>query len=250
MLPRSQRTLQALILAGLGLFLIERLWSGTLAWYVSARLNLLVLGAAVGFLTLARAVLPALRPASEVGRVGEAAAAPGPHRVPAWRLWLVALPVILALLVPAHPLGSRALANRGLNVLVPGVGGRGLSGPSAELPPETRTVLDWVRAFEAAEDPGVFSGQPADVVGFVYQDPALPAGQFIVSRFAFPCCAAGAMGVGMLVRWSNAEALEANTWVRVRGRVEPGVYDGQLIPVVAASDVHGVDEPQQPYLWP
>jgi uncharacterized repeat protein (TIGR03943 family) len=250
MMPRSQRTLQALILAGLGLLLIEKLWSGTLTWYVSARLTLLVLPAAVGFLTLARTVLPAVRPAIDVRRAAEQEAAREPERLPTWRLLLVALPVIMALLVPAHPLGSRALASRGVNALVPGVAALGPSAPSAALPPQNRTVLDWVRAFAAAEDPGVFDGQPADVVGFVYHDPALAVGEFIVSRFALPCCAAGAMGVGLLVRWPNAAGLEGNAWVRVRGPVEPGVFNGRLIPVIAASGVEGVDEPAQPYLVP
>jgi putative membrane protein len=250
MMPRSQRALQALILAGLGLLLIEKLWSGTLTWYVSARLTVLVLPAAVGFLTLARTVLPAVRPTPELRRAAEQEVVPERHRLPTWRLLLVALPVIMALLVPAHSLGSRALASRGVNVLVPGVAAPGPGTPPAALPPQNRTVLDWVRAFEAAEDPGVFDGQPADVVGFVYHDPALAAGELIVSRFALPCCVAGAMGVGLLVRWPNAAALEGNAWVRVRGPVEPGVFNSQLIPVIAASGVEGVDEPQQPYLVP
>jgi putative membrane protein len=257
MLPRTQRTLQALILAGLGLFLLQKAWAGTLYWYINDRFLALVLGAAIGFLILARSVLPPWRAAA-----GAADNHPGgddhacnhqtdhDHQaVPAWRLWMVALPIVLGLLIPARPLGSRALANKGLNLGAPLAAG-GASDSRVTLPPAERTILDWVRAFNYPTDPGFFTGEPADVIGFVYHDAALGDDEFIISRFSVTCCAADAAGVGLLVQWPHAATLEADAWVRVRGPVQPGTYNDRPIPVVTAETVEGISPPTQPYLYP
>jgi uncharacterized repeat protein (TIGR03943 family) len=290
-----------LILAGLGLFLLHKIWSGTLHWYLAERFTPLVLLAAVGFLALARSVLPGPSPGSRdlfgmgVGRpfmsrgghpfrtaasagkgrgyensnqvicqstragMGpdqdprEEHAGPehGPDRGSAagWGLALLATPLILGLVLPARPLGSGAIADRGINISVPLAAG-GAAPVELGLAPADRNVLDWVRAFNHAEDPAVFAGQAADVAGFVYHDPRLAAGQFLVSRFAMSCCSADAMAVGMLVSWPGAEALESDAWVRVRGPVAVGTFAGRPIPVVAAEALEGVEPPAQPYLYP
>ena len=259
MLPRTQRALQALILAGLGLFLLHKLWSGTLYWYINERFFALVLAAAIGFLILARTVLPPWRAAPAAVHPGQAPHLHGgdqrphdhahDHAAPAWRLWVVALPLLLGLLIPARPLGSSALANKGLNAGAPLAAASG-AGAEVSLAPADRSVLDGVRAFNYAADPAVYTGQPADVIGFVYHDSALGAGEFMVSRFTVTCCAADATGIGLRVQWPEAALLEGNAWVRVRGPVQPGIYAGRPIPVIAAESVEGVTPPQQPYLYP
>jgi uncharacterized repeat protein (TIGR03943 family) len=235
MTPGTQRALQALLLAGLGVSLLYRLWSGTLLLFVHGRLALVVLATAVALLALARvAATPAAQPPAD-----------RPEPASAWCLWLVALPLIIGLLVPAHPLGASALATRGLNLAVPPAATAVLS-----VSPTERTVLDWVRVQRAADDPNALSGQPADVIGFVYHDQHLGADEFIVSRFALLCCAADAIGLGLLVRWPAAAGLPTNAWVRVRGPVQLGAFGGQTIPVINATGVDGIDEPQWPYLYP
>lgn len=251
---RTQRALQALILAGLGVFLLHKLWSGTLYWYINDRFFGLVLGAALGFLLLARTLLPAWSAApAHVHANGEAHDHPEDHdhshAAPAWRLWIVALPLILGLFVPARPLGSSALVNKGLNTNAPIAAADGAAN-QVTLLPEARTVLDWVRAFNYADDPGVYTGERADVIGFVYHDSSLGDGEFMVSRFTVTCCAADATGIGLRVQWPNAAALEGNAWVRVRGPVQPSVYAGRPIPLVVAESVEGVEPPAQPYLYP
>jgi uncharacterized repeat protein (TIGR03943 family) len=261
MSPRLQRSLQSLVLAALGLFLLQKLWSGTLFWYINQRFALLVLLAAMAFLALARVVLPAPRaPAAATGKAG----APGPAHdhtphpadddahggaARVWGLLLVALPVIVGVLVPARPLGSRAVANKGINITAPLTAGATAPVQRA-LAPTDRTVLDWVRAFNAAGDPQTFAGEPADVVGWVYHDARLPADQFLVSRFAVTCCAADAVAVGVLVRWPGAARLDNDAWVRVTGPVEVDLFAGRATPLVTAAGVEGVAAPAQPYLYP
>ncbi len=251
MTRRLQRSLQALILAGLGLFLLQKLWSGSLYWYINERFFALVLAAAIGFLILARTVAPAWRSTGATNAKDARTHAEGEghaHGAPAWRLWVVALPLLLGLLVPARPLGSSAIANKGLNTSAP-LAAAGAP-EQVTVAPAERSVLDWVRAFNYAEDLSVFAGEPADVIGFVYHDSSLGAGEFMISRFTVTCCAADATAIGMRVQWPAADALEGNAWVRVRGVVQAGAYAGRPIPVIMAESVEGVTTPRQPYLSP
>jgi uncharacterized repeat protein (TIGR03943 family) len=255
---RTQRSLQALILAGLGLFLLHKIWSGTLFWYINDRFLVLVLAAAIGFLALARIVMPKREPGGGPSKTDE-----HPHEDEGhnhdhgaegsagagWGLVLVATPLVLGLALPARPLGSSAIANRGINTTAPLTAGSAAP-VQLDLASTERNVLDWVRAFNYAEDPAEFAGQEADVIGFVYHDDRVADGHFLVSRFAVTCCSADATAIGMLVSWPEAEALEPNTWVRVRGPVAVGTFAGRPIPLVAAAALEGVEPPAQPYLYP
>lgn len=118
------------------------------------------------------------------------------------------------------------------------------------LAPEARTVLDWLRAFDVAADPTQLDGAPADVIGFVYHDPRLEAGQFLVARFTVSCCVADAFVLGVAVDWPRADELESNGWVRVRGPIYASTVDGQMLPRIAAEQVESVPMPEQPYLYP
>ena len=253
---RTYRALQAVLLAGLGLFMLQKLWTGTLYWYINQRFWLLILLAAVGFLVLARVVLPGRggpEASSDHQHDDEHAHATGHdhyHGTPrAWGLLFLAIPLLLAVIIPARPLGSSAISNRGINTGAPLTVGGGTP-TQLDLAPTDRNVLDWVRAFNYSGDPQTYAGQPADVVGFVYHDDQLGADVFLVSRFAVTCCSADAMAIGLLVRWPEAASLESNAWVRVRGPVEVGSLRGNPTPLVAAASLEGVEAPAQPYLYP
>lgn len=256
MSPRTYRTLQALILAALGAFLLEKIWSGTLFWYISNRFLLLTLLAALGFLVLAQTILPKRKPAtaSEADH-DHTEGDPHDHNhnheggQPVWGLVIVALPMLLGLIVPAKPLGASAIANKGVNTSAPVVAASSQS-TSLNLAPEDRNILDWIRLYSNSADTTTLKGQPADVIGFVYQDSRLGEGQFLVGRFTISCCVADALAIGMAVRWPEAQALPANSWVRVKGPVEAATIDGQHMPLIVAETIESVPEPSQPYLYP
>lgn len=253
MSSRPYPLLQTLLMAGLGLFLAEKIWSGAIFFYINERfLPLIVFGAAAALALAAGAAWRWRRPAAEhVHAPGEAGHVHAPARLPVWTVALVALPLLLGVLVPARPLGASALARQGLNTAGSSVpaGGAGAA-VRLDLAPQDRTILDWARAFNYAETPAQFDGQLADVVGFVYHNPVLPAGQFMVSRFIVTCCAADASGVALLVAWPEAAALAENAWVRVRGPVRAAELNGQPIPLILAETVEPTDQPEHPYMYP
>ena len=258
MTTRLHRSLQALLLMLLGLFIGSRLWSGQITWYINTRFLPLTLLGTVGLLVLARA-LYVEREQSPDGLHDNAlghAHADGvgePHGPPAgatpWGLLVFLLPLVIGLVVPHRPLGSEALANRGLSAIAPMRAGGSDQPLQLALAPTERTILDWIRAFNLAEDPSAEEGLPADVVGFAYHDPRLPAGQVLLGRFALTCCVADAMAIGLIVEGDDLGQMVDNAWYRVQGPIYLTSLDGQPIPLIRAEQVQEVPMPEQPYLY-
>jgi uncharacterized repeat protein (TIGR03943 family) len=165
-------------------------------------------------------------------------------------LVIVALPVLLGLIIPAKPLGSAAVANRGVNTSAPLVASGSTQATTLDMAPEERNVLDWVRAFNYSSDPQTFVGQPADVIGFVYHDRRLTGTQFLTGRFAVNCCVADAMAIGVVTEWPDSKALADNSWVRVRGAINVTEVEGRPTPLIVAESIEPVPPPELPYLFP
>ena len=243
---RAYRTFQALILGGLGIFLLAKIGDGRILLYINQRFVILSLAAAVALLFLAQAVMRA-RPSLNETR-DETPQVQGPDRRAA--LWILALPLVVGLLVPQRALGASAASIRGIRA------GSSLTanmndGESAiAIPERERSILDWTRVFAAVPDVPSLAGQVVDVTGFVYHDPREAAGHFYVARFSVTCCVADAAAIGLDTTWPLEAALEENTWVRVRGKIALQTINGHAQPIVAATSVDDVQAPEQPYLFP
>ncbi|QYK51419.1 MAG: TIGR03943 family protein [Anaerolineales bacterium] len=247
MSERTHKILQAVILFGLSAFLFYKIVSGTLYFYINARFTwLVVLGGAV-FLGLAFFAWP--RKSASHAHEHEDHDHGHAHSRSVWPLTILSIPLALGFLVPSRPLDSSALDTRGLttNALM-SVGGQ--TAVQLDQPSDQRNVLDWVRAFNFAADPVIYEGEPADVIGFVYQDPRLPEGQFLVGRFAVSCCAADAFAIGMIVQSDEAHQWAANQWVHVNGTIQVSHLDGVAVPLIVAESIKEVSIPPQPYLFP
>jgi uncharacterized repeat protein (TIGR03943 family) len=259
---KTYRITQAVIMVALGLFLAEKIWSGALFWYINDRFLPLIVFSVVAAVALALGAWPRKDSGLDAPHDHDHHHADHEHahehapegdrkaNVPLWGALILALPVLLGVLVPARPLGASAIDNKGLNTSAPLSVGASGQPAKLDIAPQDRTVLDWVRAFNYADDPEVFNQQPADVIGFVYRDDRLPAGHFMVSRFIVTCCAADASGVGMIVHWPNNASPADNTWVRVRGPVTATAFNGKPAPLVEASSVEVVPQPDRPYMYP
>ncbi len=161
-----------------------------------------------------------------------------------WALLLTGLPLILAVTVPSRPLGVEAVSG-GVSLEPIGVA----SVTSYELTPEQRNVLDWLREYARVENPAELDGLPVDVVAFVYREPGMTDTQFMAARFTVSCCVADAFAVGLPVDYENAPSLSEGAWVRVRGTLQAGTFDGEHIPVIQPVSVEPVDQPDTPYLF-
>ncbi len=276
MSQRLYRALQSLVLVLLGLFLFNRLIDGSLFWYINTRFLPLTLVGSIGLIWLARTLLVELQRESGEdghGTADQTSPAHGHQRAQRYRpdgehtahnppwpahahgrhspaaLLMLAIPVLLGVLVPARPLGASAIANKGLSTMAPLRVASADSPLQMELAPTERSVLDWLRAFNQVDDPSRYAGQPAELIGFVYHDPRLPAEQFLLGRFTLTCCVADAAAIGVIVNWPQAAELPTNGWVRVTGTVQVGQLDGSRIPLVLAASIEAVPQPAQPYLY-
>ena len=240
------------ILLGLGVYLLLKIFSGTLYYYINQRFLWLVALGAVAFLILALVSWrhPLAHEHSHAEHHAEDHNPGSATRANRWNLFILAIPLLLGFLVPSKPLDSSALASRGLttNALL-GAGGQ-KSGVQLDAPSDQRTILDWIRAFNFASDPSVYAGEQADLIGFVYHDDRLASDQFLVGRFAVSCCVADAFAIGLIVESSDAANWASNKWVHVVGEIQVGSLDGQPFPLILASSIKEVPVPPQPYLFP
>jgi uncharacterized repeat protein (TIGR03943 family) len=171
------------------------------------------------------------------------------HAPAAINLWIMLIPLLIGLLIPAKPLDASAVSAKGLTTSSPIISSDS-SARIFETPSEQRNVLDWVKLFYFEKELSAYIGQQASVVGFVYFDQSLPEGQFFVSRFILSCCAADGYAVGMIVEWPPADTLEQDVWVQVKGPVDSISTENGVNPIIRAESVERVSQPDQPYLYP
>jgi uncharacterized repeat protein (TIGR03943 family) len=159
-------------------------------------------------------------------------------------LAVVAIPLVLGTLIPSQPLGSAAV-NGDISLNAPSV-----TATTFTTDPLEWNVLDWLRAFNSSGDLESFNGKQADVIGFVYREATFGDEEFMVARFAVSCCVADASALGLPVVWEGAGDFRQDTWVRVQGTFEVGEFRGDTVPMLQATSVEAVTQPEHPYLYP
>jgi putative membrane protein len=254
---RDQRLLQFLVLGGLGLFILGKYVTGNLVWYINKRYMPLSIIAILGFLGMAAATILSLRRSAQHPHEHDhdhdhnhdQSPESAPLLASIGGIVILSIPLIVGIAIPAKPLSASAVDNKGISANAPmSAGGAGQS--EVNKAPEKRTVLDWIKIFNYQTDISPFLGQNADVIGFVYHDPRLPSGHFLVSRFAITCCVADATAIGMAVQSDMTEKLTDNTWIEVKGSVQSITVDGHPVPLILADSIQTVKQPDQPYLFP
>jgi putative membrane protein len=247
MSTRRYRLFQAVIFLGLFLFLIAKILNTQLLWYINKRFIILT---EIGIVLL---LILAVRLFSETRFVRK------PHqdeehdqhgdKPASINLWILSIPLLVGVLIPAKPLDSTAVSAKGLTTTSALISSNSSSHPF-ETESEQRNILDWVKLFYFENDLTPYTGQKASVIGFVYFDDRLPKGQFFVSRFILACCAADAYAVGMIVDPPAGTSIKQDEWLQVKGLVEVGSFDGHNSPLIHAEAIITVPQPDQPYLYP
>jgi putative membrane protein len=242
---RWYRIFQAVLLLALFFFLGIKVVSNQLSWYINPRfitltqIGILFLGVLVYRLVLE--MKGSFAPEHDEYD----------HTAPPVNLWIMLIPLLVGVLIPARPLGSATVSTKGPITSAPLISSQAAS-EQRLVQVAQRTILDWYYLFAFEEDIDPFMGEEASVVGFVYHDRRLPAGQFFVSRIILSCCAADGFAVTMIVDWPHAGALEQDTWVQVTGPVDKTFFadDPQAVPLIRATRVEIVPQPENPYLFP
>ncbi|MCB0167542.1 MAG: TIGR03943 family protein [Anaerolineae bacterium] len=239
---------KTLVLIAMGLFLISRILSGTLLFYINERFFWLTVLAALGLILVG--VSYRYRADHDLEDHQHDHDGHQHGRLNWLGLLLIASPIVLGFVIPPKPLGAAAMTNRDISLesltsASAPEGGTVLSKPKAD-----KNILDWIIEFRQASDPVALAGEEVKLVGFVYRDKRFGEDSFMVSRFVVSCCAADAAPIGLVVHWPDSPTLTDDQWVEVAGVLEPGVFDGEQLPLVKAVSVTPTDVPDQPYLYP
>jgi uncharacterized repeat protein (TIGR03943 family) len=245
---RLYRSFQAILLLALFIFLMSKIVNNQLLWYINLRFMVLTQIGIVFLAILAQRLFTAVRESRTREQAGEHDH-DHDHAPASINLWIMLIPLLIGVLIPARPLDSNAVAAKGLTTSA-GLISSDSASRLLETSSEQRNILDWVKLFYFEEDLNPFIGQQASVVGFVYPNENLPEGQFFVSRFILSCCAADGYAVGMIVESLQADALTADTWVKVTGSVDVVSFNGNPSPLIRADSIEIVPQPEQPYLYP
>lgn len=151
----------------------------------------------------------------------------------------LALPVIFALIFPTQ---AETIDN---------VSGRISIEPLASIsttvqgyiPPVERSVLDWLRVFDATDNPAELEGLPVDIVAFIYREEGMPETQFMAARLASSSFTGNNQAVGMPVEFESASNWEDGTWVDIQGRLTVGEFRGEQIAIIIPETIVETDTP-------
>jgi putative membrane protein len=244
---RMYRSLQGLLLLGLCIFFASKAASGQLTWYINARFVPLTLFGMVFLGILAQTLFSEVKRSRQQEREGHDH--DHDHAPSSAALWVMLVPLLIGVLIPARPLDSAAFASKGFNTSAPIVSADS-SAQLFETASEERNVLDWLKIFNYEANTARFNGEQASVIGFVYFDDRLEKNQFFVSRFVVSCCAADGFAIAMPAEWGNASTLKQDSWVLVKGTIQSITLNGRAVPLIVAESVQEVPVPNQPYLFP
>jgi|GEM_PF-2896937 len=101
-----------------------------------------------------------------------------------------------------------------------------------------------------------FHGAEVELEGFIYREPHLFDGQFIISRTILSCCVADAENIGLLSYWEAEERLKDKTWVKAIGILQSSEYENPqtgrrgVVPLLVILELEVIPEPTNPYIYP
>ncbi|MFN6132142.1 MAG: TIGR03943 family putative permease subunit [Synechococcaceae cyanobacterium] len=159
-----------------------------------------------------------------------------PRSLPPWPSLLSAAVAVAVLLIPPDPSFTVLASGRP----------DGLPEPpklAFILPPEQRSLSEWVRLLRSRPDPALYAGQAVRISGFVLPQPEEPP---LLARLQVRCCLADATPMGLAVAWPAGFQPRANQWLSIEGRLITGQRGGETISVVQPQRIRPIPRPLRP----
>ena len=155
-----------------------------------------------------------------------------------WRRpWLLSgVMAALVLILPPSPSFSDLASNRP----------QGLPDPpelAFVLPPEQRSLTEWVRLLRSQPDPDLVEGNPLRISGFVWRQPQGPP---LIARLTVRCCLADATPAGLAVEWPESFIPQTNQWLAIEGTMSVQTRNDRRMPVVIPQNITPIARPERP----
>jgi len=211
--------------------LVLTLWGWVLVWSsLSSRLDLLLNAAFHPVVVIAGVVLMLLG-LLQLRLLGRRRAGVTPL------VWLLSAGVALLILVlPPEPSFSDLAASRPDSLP---------AAPSLSffLPPEQRTLTEWVRLLRSQPDPELHAGDPVRISGFVLDRPGEP---LQLARLTVRCCLADATPAGLPVDWPEEANPQPDQWFSIEGTMIVQERNGVPVSVVKPNRMTLISRPDRP----
>jgi len=211
--------------------LVLTLWGWVLVWSsLSSRLDLLLNAAFHPVVVIAGVVLMLLG-LLQLRLLGRRRAGVTPL------VWLLSAGVALLILVlPPEPSFSDLAASRPDSLP---------AAPSLSffLPPEQRTLTEWVRLLRSQPDPELHAGDPVRISGFVLDRPGEP---LQLARLTVRCCLADATPAGLPVDWPEEANPQPDQWFSIEGTMIVQERNGVPVSVVKPNRMTLIPRPDRP----
>ncbi|MEA5536487.1 TIGR03943 family putative permease subunit [Crocosphaera sp. XPORK-15E] len=177
---------------------------------------------------------------------------------PGWGSSLLIITAVAGFIIPPVVFNSQVALQRGISESLP-VTQAQTESFSANVKPEDRSLIDWIRTLNAYPEPDAYQGQKAKVTGFVVHSPILPENYIFLSRFILTCCAVDAYPVGLPVKLDRDRSnYPADTWLEIEGEMmtETLAIDSQTMQetptekrqlVLSADSITTIPTPDDPY---
>ena len=254
--------LKALTLIGFGVFFLISIYTGSVNLYVHPRIVPFMVFSAAAMLIMALLMLPDIIIREK-------------RKAKAWSLLFYIIPLFMAFAFPAQSLAANSsmtgevqLSGNAYKETVketekPDTTAEPIKEPDKEASIKNNSfVKDGVIILNSSstyyealceiyDNFDKYKGLPIEVIGLVFKDnQSFKEDEFVPSRLMMVCCAADMQPVGLLCQYEKAAELEADTWVKVSGTLGEVEFDSEMIPCIIDSSVEGVDEPDDPYIYP
>ena len=127
--------------------------------------------------------------------------------------------------------------------------------------PEERSLIDWIRTINAYPEPDAYSGQAANITGFVLHLDELPDDYIMLSRFVITCCAVDAYPIGIPIKLEQSRSnYPVDSWLTVTGvaiaetlafkdRVDAQAMTEKRSVVIEAQAIETISTPSDPYSY-
>lgn len=169
---------------------------------------------------------------------------------PGWGSFLLLTAAILGLMITPRAFTSQTALDRGVTELI----GATRVQPQAfraQVRPEERSLVDWVRTLNVYPEPDAYKGQKVKVQGFVIHQPNVSQEYIFLARFILTCCAADAYPVGLPVQLpsSSRQQYPPDTWLEVEGQMTTQTIGEKRQLTIAANSLKKIPQPQNPYSY-
>jgi putative membrane protein len=177
-----------------------------------------------------------------------------------WASSLLTFVAILGLITKPMVLSSQTAMQRGVIDSLPPTTLKTQSFLT-QTSPEKRTLIEWVRTLNAYPEPDSYTGQKANITGFVVHLDRLPDNYIYLSRFVLTCCAVDAYPVGILVELPKSRSnFPVDTWLEIKGIMKtetlPRLDSSSKIAgkdkrqlVLKATEIKTIPTPKNPYAY-